>query len=130
MKVGACEPVLIALCERHREIKARQEQLHNMLADLEAMLVDRHGWFELTRIQRRALPAAQSFYDLEDELEQLGGESAQAVRDLVDIRASSLDGAVAKLEVIARVVDPDDYPDAHAVLSGAINELRILSRQY
>ncbi len=109
MKVGACEPVLIALCERHREINVRQEQLHSMLAELEAMLVDRHGWFELTRMQRRALPAAQAFYDLDDELEQVAGEGAQLVRDLVHVCATSLDEAVAKLEVIARVVDPDDY---------------------
>jgi hypothetical protein len=118
----------MALCERHRSIDMRMDQLHKLLGDVESMLADRHSWFELTRVQRRVLPAAQSFYELEDELEQLGHESAQLVVDLRDVPAASLPEAIAKLEVVARVIEPDDYPDAHAVLAGTIEELRAIPK--
>lgn len=114
---------VIALCERHRLIGLRQGEIHELLGDLEAMLSDRHSWFDLTRVQRRHLPAAQPFHDLEDELEQLGHESAQVVTDLRDLPSSSMMEAIAKLEVIARVIEPDDYPDAHALLAETIADL-------
>jgi hypothetical protein len=116
------------LCERHRSIDLRQGEIHELLGDLEAMLADRHSWFDLTRVQRRQLRAAQPFYDLEDELEQLGHESAQLVTDLRDLPACSLIEAIAKLEVVARVIEPDDYHDAHALLTQVIADLRAAQR--
>jgi hypothetical protein len=118
---------VMALCERHRLVELRQGEIHERLGALEAMLADRHSWFDLTRVQRRQLPVAQPFYDLEDELEQLGHESAQLVMDLRGAPSSSLIEAIAKLEVVARVIEPDDYPDAHALLTRAIAELSAAS---
>lgn len=119
-------PSVTSLCERHREIDQRREQLYPLLGDTEAMLADRHAWFKLTRVQRRALPAAQVLYDLEHELEQLDRESAQIVVDLQSLPAVSLKDAIAKLDAVARVIEPDDYSDAHAVLTTAITELKML----
>ncbi len=113
----------MALCERHRANDLRQLEIHRLLGDLEVMLSEHHRWFDLTRVQRRELPAAQPFYALEDELEQLGHEGAQLVIDLRYRPASTLIEAIAKLEVVARVIEPDDYPDAHALLRQAIEEL-------
>jgi hypothetical protein len=121
-------PPVTALCERHRSIDLRQGEIYELLGDLEAMLADCHSWFDLTRVQRRQLPAAQPFYDLEDELEQLGHESARLVIDLHELPASSLIETVAKLEVVARVIETDDYPDAHALLTQAIAELTAAQR--
>jgi len=114
---------VMALCERHRSNDLRQLEIHRLLGDLEVVLAERHRWFDLTRVQRRQLPAAQPFYDLEDELEQLGHESAQLVADLRDLPASSSIAVIAKLEVVARVIEPDDYPDAHELLTQAIADL-------
>lgn len=121
-------PSVMALCERHRSINLRQGEIHELLGDLEAALADNHSWFDLTRVQRRHLPAAQPYYDLEDELEQLGHESARLVVDLGELSACSLIEAIAKLEVVARVIEPDDYPDAHALLTQAIAELTAAQR--
>lgn len=78
-----------------------------------------HAWFELTRVQRRAPPAAQIMYDMEDELEQLQRESADLVIALQSLSAIiSLAEATAKLDVVARVIDPDEYSYAHAALVG------------
>lgn len=126
--VPARLPSVMVLCERHRSIDVRQNEIHQLLGNLEEMLADRYKWFELTRVQRRLLQAAQPFYDLEDELEQLGCESAQLVADLGRRPASSLFEAVAKLEVVARVIEPDDYPDAHALLALAIADLATAPR--
>jgi hypothetical protein len=114
---------VMALCELHRSNDLRQLEIHRLLGDLEVMLADHHNWFDLTRVQRRELAAARPFYDLEDELEQLGHESAQLVINLRDRSASTLIEAIAKLKVVARVIEPDDYPDAHAVLTQAIADL-------
>jgi len=114
---------VMTLCERHRSNDLRQLEIHRLLGHLEVMLVEQHSWFDLTRVQRRQLPAAQPFYDLEDELEQLGHESAQLVADLRDLPTSCSSAVVAKLEVVARVIEPDDYPDAHALLTQAIVDL-------
>jgi hypothetical protein len=119
---------VLALCERHRSNDLRQLEIHRLLGDLEVMLAEQHRWFGLTRVQRRQLVAAQPFYDLEDELEQLGQKSAQLVADLGGLAASSAIEVIAKLEVVARVIEPDDYPDAHAVLTDAIEDLRTAQR--
>lgn len=121
-------PSVMGLCERHRWIDLRQGEIHELLGELEAMLADRHSWFDLTRVQRRRLPVAQPFYDLEDELEQLGHESARLVVDLHELPARSLIEAAAKLETVARVIEPDDYPDAHALLMQTIAELATAQR--
>ncbi len=117
------------MCGRHREIDERMDRIHSQLGDIETMLGNRYAWFSLTRVQRRALPAAQALYDLEDELNRLGHESAQLVIGLQDTSARSLHEAIAKLEVVARVIEPDDYADAHAVLVQAIDELRTFSEK-
>lgn len=118
-----------ALCRRHREMEHRQNDLHKRLGELETMLVDRHNWHQLTRMQRRRLPAAGPFYDLEDELERLDREGAALVDGLQRSPSTSLLETVLKLEVVSQVIEPDDYPDAHAVLTGAIEELRSLSQK-
>lgn len=117
---------VMALCERHLSIDIQERELHSQLGDLESTLADRHRWFELTRVQRRVLPAAQLFHDLEDELEQLGRESAQLVTRLRTAPATSLPEVIAKLEVVVRVIEPDDYPDTYAVLQNAVAELKTL----
>lgn len=119
---------VMALCERHLSIDIRERELHGLLGDLESILADRHRWFDLTRVQRRALPAAQAFHDLEDELEQLGRESAQLVNALRNAAAFSLSEVTAKLEVVLRVIEPDDYPDAYAVFERAVAELKTVSK--
>lgn len=124
------KPNVVALCERHREIDAKRDQLHQRLGEAETMLADRHGWFQLTRVQRRALPAAAVLYDTEDELDALDSESALLVTRLRDLPAKTLAEAVAKLQVVARVIDPADYKDAYAVMSGAIAELEVLSKPH
>jgi hypothetical protein len=118
---------VMALCERHLSIDIRERELHSLLGDLESTLADHHRWFDLTRVQRRALPAAQSFHDLEDELEQLGRESAQLVYALRNADAFSMSEVTAKLEVVLRVIEPDDYPDAYAVFERAVAELKTFS---
>ena len=117
---------LMSLCDRHRAIGQREDELHALLGEAEAMLVDKHDWFNLTRVQRRSLPAAQAMRDFEDELEQLGRESAELVIRLHGISAVSLKEATAKLEVVARVIEPADYPDTYIVLSESIADLRAL----
>ena len=114
---------VLSLCDRHRDIEARQDELQNQLGDIESILVKHHRWFELSRVERRTLPAAQIMYDMEDELEHLQSESAKLVINLQSTPAESTHEVIAKLQVVARVILPDDYPDAHELLTGTIARL-------
>jgi hypothetical protein len=127
MRPGKTKPAFVmAICERYRQIHCERDQLRHRMGEAEAELIGRHAWFSLTHTQRRLLPAAQAFYEIEEELARLDRESAQLVISLRAVPALSLNEAIAKLDVVARVIEPDDYADAHAVLARAINELQAL----
>ncbi len=117
---------VLRLCDRLREIGEREDQLYGLMGDVEVMLARNHAWLELTGTQRRALPAAKILYDTEDELDDLGRENADLVVALQLLPATSLAEAKAKLEVVARVLHPDDYPQAYAILSNTITEMAAL----
>lgn len=80
-------------------------------------------------MQRRTLPEALPFYDLEDELEQLADESANLVTVLQKLPTTSLAEVIAKLEVVVRMIEPDDYPDAHVLLVGTMADLKVTARR-
>ncbi len=63
---------------------------------------------------------------IDDEIERIASQSAAIVRKLGDSPTRTLGGAIAKLNVVAHVIDPDDYPSAHDVLLGAIEDLRAI----
>lgn len=125
---AAADPVLV-LCAQHGELARRQEQLMRRWGDREAWLGDNRDWFSLSNAEQRALPEAQLLYAIDEEYDRCVRAGVRIVRRLRALPALTVDGAAAKLSVVAEVVDPEDYPGAHRVLLSTIEDLRAIGRK-
>lgn len=124
----AADPVLL-LCAHYGELARRQELLMRQWGDREAWLGDNRDWFSLSKSEQRALPEAQLLYAIDKEYDRCVREGVRIVRRLRAIPALTIDGAAAKLSVVAEVIDPEDYPGAHRVLLSVIEDLRVMGRK-
>jgi hypothetical protein len=121
--------LLLLLCAHYGELARRQERLLRQWGDREAWLGDNRDWFSLSKAEQRALPEAQLLYAIDDEYERCVRAAVRIVRRLRDVPALTVDGAAAKLSVVAEVIDPEDYPGVHRVLLSAIEDLRAIGRK-
>lgn len=124
----AADPVLV-LCAHYGELARRQEFLLRRWGDREAWLGDNRNWFSLSKAEQRALPEAQLLYAIDEEYDRCVRAGVRIVRRLRALPALTVDGAAAKLSVVAEVIDPEDYPGAHRVLLSAIEDLRAMRRK-
>ena len=77
----------------------------------------------------RVLPEAQLLYAIDEEYDRCVRAGVRIVRRLRDVSALTVDGAAAKLSVVAEVIDPEDYPGAHRILLSTIEDLRVMGRK-
>lgn len=126
--VTAADPVLL-LCAHYGELARRQELLMRRWGDREAWLGDNRDWFNLSKAEQRALPEAQLLYAIDAEYERCVRAGVRIVRRLRAVPALTVEGAAAKLSVVAEVIDPEDYPGAHRVLMSTIEDLRAIGRK-
>jgi len=92
-------------------------------ARLESYLVDHHNWCRLTDAEQRTLPAAQELRDIDGMLELLFEQREALLPKLPARGASSLQVVVARLAVVERLIWRDDFPEAHAMIAGAREDL-------
>jgi hypothetical protein len=122
---ASVDPVLV-LTEHYGDLDRRKDVLLRRWGRIEARLARRFDWFKLSEAERRALPQAQELHAIDAEIERIGKESVYVLRRLRAVPARTLEGAIAKLGVVADMIEPDDYPSAHRVLLGAIADLQAL----
>lgn len=104
-------------------IDGRISRLQRRWARLESYLADQHNWFRLSDAERRTLPAAHELRDIDRMLELLF-EQREALLSKLPVRgASSLEVVVARLAVAERLIWRDDFPEAHAMIAGAREDL-------
>jgi hypothetical protein len=125
---AVADPVLL-LCAHYGELARRQELLLRQWSDREAWLGDNRDWFNLSKAQQRALPEAQLLYAIDAEYDRCVRAGVRIVRRLRALPALTVDGAAAKLSVVAEVIDPEDYPGAHRILLSTIEDLRDMGRE-
>jgi hypothetical protein len=101
---------IVELCNNYLALEERREQLLVLSGNVEAALAANYNWFSLTRVQRRAVSEAKALYAIDDELEQIGETTSLLIQKLGRMRAQNVCGAIAKLEVVAGEIEPDDYP--------------------
>jgi len=124
----AADPVLL-LCAHYGELARREERLMRQWGDREAWLGDNRDWFSLSKAEQRALPEAQLLYAIDEEYDRCVRAGIRIVRRLRGVSALTVDGAAAKLSVVAEIVDPEDYPGAHRILLSTIGDLRVIGRK-
>lgn len=125
---ASADPVLL-LCAHYGELARRQERLMRQWGDREAWLGDNRDWFSLSKAEQRMLPEAQLLYAIDAEYERCVRAGVRIVRRLRDVPALMVDGAAAKLSVVAEIIDPEDYPGAHRILLSTIEDLRVMGRK-
>lgn len=124
----ATDPVLL-LCTHYGELARRQELLMREWGHREAWLGGNRDWFSLGKEEQRALPEAQLLNAIDEEYDRCVRAGVRIVRRLRAVPALTVEGAAAKLSVVAEVIDPEDYPGAHRILLSTIEDLRLIGRK-
>lgn len=123
----SADPVLV-LCGHYADLIRRGDMLLRRWSDREAWLGKHRHWFSLSADEQRRVPEAQMLYAIDAEYEQCTRECAQVLRRLRSVPAMTLEGAAAKLRIVAEVIEPDDYPSAYRVLLSALEDLDAMQR--
>lgn len=127
-KVVEADPVLL-LCAHYGDLVRRQETLLRCWSDREAWLSKNRNWFSLSDEEQRALPEAQVLDAIDVEYDRCIRDGVWVMRRLRSVPALTVEGAAAKLSVVAEAMEPDDYPSARGVLLSALDDLRAQSRR-
>lgn len=110
----------LALDDRIGRLQARW-------ARLEGWLVREHAWFELSPTERQALPWALELRDITGCLDVLCEQRADVLAALPSCGSVSLESIIARLTVVERLIWPGDHPEAHALVTGARQDLIAVS---
>jgi len=90
--------------------------------------VKEHSWGQLTAAERQALPWAQELRDIDGCLDLLFVKRDALLAAMPAAGSPTLESVIAKLAVTARLIWPDDHPEAHALIAGSIQDLLALAR--
>lgn len=104
-------------------VNAKIERLQTRWAKLETWLVREHSWFQLTPAEQQALPWAKELRDIDGCLDVLFEQREALLETLPTYGSPTLEAVAAKLEVVERLVERDDHPEAHAMVAGARQDL-------
>ena len=104
-------------------VNAKIERLQTRWAKLETWLVREHCWFQLTPAEQQALPWAKELRDIDGCLDVLFEQREALLETLPTHGSTTLEAVAAKLEVVERLVERDDHPEAHAMVAGARQDL-------
>jgi hypothetical protein len=122
---NSIDPV-VELARHSLALHRENERLHRRYGTVEAWLADNHDWFRLSEAEQRVLPAGRKLYDIQDRWAVLDKERPRSLRHLRRTPATSLEGVIGKLQVVAAAIEPDEFPSAHRLLNATINDLRML----
>lgn len=88
----------------------------------ENRLIQHHAWFSLSEEEQLETPEGEQLRQIDASLDTLSSQRSAHQKELREIASTSVEGAIAKLRVVALMIAPLD-PDAHHVLCIAIDEL-------
>lgn len=93
---------------------------------LETFLFKHHDWPRLTTAEQRRLPQAAPLFEMDRRLSALHEQRQDLLPEIQASAASTRNGTLAKLEVLASILDLTDHPDAHALLRSALSDINRL----
>lgn len=109
--------------ERYLHIDARISRLQRRWGRLESYLADQHDWLRLSEAERGAVPGAQELRNIDGMLDLLFEQREKLLAELPVRGATSLEVVIARLAVAERLIWRDDFPEAHAMIAGAREDL-------
>jgi hypothetical protein len=116
----------IACCAAVLALDAEIERLTRRWQKLETKFIKRHGFLPHETMQD-ASPEAAEMAAIDRSLEPLYLARETQFAALPATASGNMAGVVAKLTVVTQSIYPEDHPIAHAVLIGALRDLRSMS---
>lgn len=115
------------LCTQWLHLDAKIRRLQDRWARLEHWLGQKHAWFQITEAERQALPWSKELQDIDGCLDDLFERRDALLASMPAGVSANLGAIIAKLAVVERLIWPDDHPQAHALISGSVQDLIGLS---
>lgn len=116
----------VGLCRVWLENRAEMMRLLTRWADIEADLIEHHGWGGLSKAKQASLPQARILRAIDARLDVLGDERETLAPRLPLSKATSREGVMLKFEVVQSELCLEDFPVIHGLLKTAICELDAL----
>jgi len=113
-------------CARWLHVNSRIERLQNRWAKLEAWLAREHDWLTLSPTEQQALPWSRELRDIDGCLDLLF-EQREALLESLPTRSANLTSVIARLAVVERLIWSHDHPEAYALITGCLQDLKALS---
>ena len=126
----AASDVGIRRCASWLAIDAKVARLQTRWAKLETWLAKEHGWFKLSPVEQQALPWAKELHDIDGCLDVLFEQREATLKSIPSSGSPDLESVIAKLEVVERLIWREEYPEVHALITGARRDLTVMSRQH
>ncbi len=93
---------------------------------VEARLQDEHGWYKMSEVERERHPGQAELDQIQARLEDLDAARDLLLPTLADLPAATRETIALKLSVAAELVDVADFPEAHALIVRAREEMLVL----
>jgi hypothetical protein len=115
-----------ACCAAVLALDAEIERLTRRWQKLETKFIKSHGFLPHESMQD-ASPEAAEMAAIDRSLEPLYLARETQFAALSAMDSENMAGVVAKLTVVIQSIYPEDHPVAHALLVGAVRDLRVLN---
>jgi len=117
---------IAAIAKRWMAIKQSEDALLDRWSKLEAWLIERFAWVDLTDEEQQALLEAKELHVIDAQLDVLARERRECRAELVSLPTGTLEHLLVKLQVVIDTINPADNCAAHHLLAVAIEELEEL----
>jgi hypothetical protein len=115
-------------CRNWLAVDVQIERLQTRWAKLEGWLNREHSWLKLTPAEQQALPWCKELRDIDGILDTLFEKRERLLQAIPDSAAVGLDGVIARLAVVERLVCTEDHPEAHAMIARSRLDLIAMSQ--
>ncbi|OYW99294.1 MAG: hypothetical protein B7Z12_18355 [Caulobacter vibrioides] len=126
-RVAASVDRSVEVCRRWLSVDAEQRHLQLEWGRLEGWLMTKHNWHKLTASQRAKIPEGARLAEVDARLDVLEVEGRARLKALRPKPAKSAEAIIANLSVAARLIFVEDHPEAHGLITRAIQDLAALS---
>lgn len=117
----------LAICQRWLAVDAEHRQRLAEWGTLEGWLITNRNWFRLSPEERTGVPEGGRLAEVEARLDVLEEEGQALLKAMRPTPAKSTKAVIANLSVAARLIFVEDHPEAHGLITRAVQDLAAFS---
>lgn len=110
-------------CQAWLRHQGEASRLSAEWARLEARLQVENGWYKMSQRARARHPGQADLDKIQARLEEVDSSRDALLPTLAELPATTREGVALKLAVAAELVDVADFPEAHALIARAREEV-------